>query len=217
VAGGIAVASKPVKQSSVKMSFAIPGANDPQHLIYQVACAVLSDGMSSPLFDEIREKRGLVYSVGAYADVREKHGQFVIAAGTTNDKLKDYFEGVSLVLDSLSTKVKPVDLERAKNSFKVSLVKQSESTFGQLIDYVSQVFSVGYFEDVNTQLEKINAVSVKDVQKALGSLRSSKATIAVVGPKIKFAEIVSIVTNPELKLDFSGNLKIEKEILKQRA
>ena len=56
---------------------------DPTVYAHKVLARALGSGMSSPLFQEVREKRGLVYSVHAYSDHGADHGDFVVFAGTT--------------------------------------------------------------------------------------------------------------------------------------
>lgn len=183
-AGGKKYQKKSVEQCAVSVTYKAVGQTDPLRPAYEVAAAVIGDGMSSPLFDEVREKRGLVYSVGAHADIRESSGTLVITAGTTADKLEEYFTTVNEVLRAASEKVKPADMERAKNMLCVSLASGAEKPFNHLMNAVSGLFINGEVFDTEAEIAKIKAVTPAQVRKVLGTVLISPRVAVVVGNKV---------------------------------
>ena len=184
---GVAVKKKSVEQCAVSITYEAVSSKDPLYYAYEVATAAIGDGMSSPLFDEVREKRGLVYSVGAHADLRESSGAFVVTAGTTADKLDEFFTTVTQVLSDASAKVKPIDMERAKNMICVQLATATEKPFNTLMYHVQHLFMHGVLGDIEAELAKTKAVTPAQVKKVLAKILSAKKVLVVVGNKIDLA------------------------------
>lgn len=182
--GGQKYQKKSVEQCAVSVTYPAVGQADPLRPAYEVAAAVIGDGMSSPLFDEVREKRGLVYSVGAHTDIRESSGTLVITAGTTADKLEEYFTTVREVLSAAAAKIKPVDMERAKNMLCVSLATGAEKPFNNLLNAVSGLFINGTVFDTEAEIAKIKAVTPAQVRKVLAKILSAEKVAVVVGNKV---------------------------------
>jgi len=181
---GYAVKKKSVEQCAVSLTFEAVPETDPLYYAYEVAAAAVGDGMSSPLFDEVREKRGLVYSVGAHADIRHQSGVLSVTAGTTADKVDELLTTVMQVLSDVSEKVKPIDMERAKNMICVHLATSTEKPFNRLLAAVSDTFTYGHIRGIEEELEKIKAVTPAQVKKALKKILSAKKVLVVVGNKV---------------------------------
>ena len=84
-----------------------------------VAAALLGEGMSSPLMDQLRERRGLVYYAACSADVLELCGQFVIEASTSPEQLDEFFVQVMRLLRAHAERIDALALERARNQIAV--------------------------------------------------------------------------------------------------
>jgi predicted Zn-dependent peptidase len=158
--------------------------HDPLYYAYEVAVGAVGQGMSSPLFDEIREKRGLVYSVGASADIHESSGTISVTAGTTADKLDELFTAVTQVFQSSSEKIRPIDMERAKNSICVSLATGHERPFNRLLNSVQSIFTYGEIRSIESDIEKIRAVTPAQVKKVIAKILDAKKSVVVVGNKV---------------------------------
>lgn len=180
---GFAVKKKNVEQCSVSLTFEGVPETDPMYYAYEVAAAAIGDGMSSPLFDEVREKRGLVYSVGAHADSRHQSGVVTVHAGTTADKIDELLTTVNQVFLDASEKIKPIDMERAKNMLCVQLATSTEKPFNTLLNSVVQMFNGKTF-DVEKELEEIRKVTPAQVKKAIKKILSAKKVVVAVGNKI---------------------------------
>lgn len=180
---GFAVKKKSVEQCAVSLTIEAVPENDPLYYAYEVAVAAIGDGMSSPLFDEVREKRGLVYSVSAHTDIRHQSGVVTVSAGTTADKIDELLTTVNQVFLDASEKIKPIDMERAKNMLCVQLATSTEKPFNTLLNSVVQMFNGKTF-DVEKELEEIRKVTPAQVKKAIKKILSAKKVVVAVGNKI---------------------------------
>lgn len=104
---------------------------------------ILSDGMSSRLFTEVREKRGLVYSVFATCFSLAKQGCVLCYAGTTTNRAEETLQVLLETIDSLGDGIKPEELERLKNRSKSALVMEQESSAGRSSQIANDWFALG--------------------------------------------------------------------------
>src|SRR4030095_8741770 len=113
-------------QAHVIVGFPIPTLRG-VHQPFVIAAALLGEGMSSPLLDQLRERRGLVYHADCWTDVREAYGQFVIEASTPRERLREYLEEVTRLLRQHGGALDPIGLERARNQIAVRVLADRES------------------------------------------------------------------------------------------
>src|SRR5207237_6610951 len=106
-------------QTQVVLGFPIPSLVQGQHHASIVAAALFGEGMSSPLMDRLRERRGLVYYAACSADVMDLCGQFVIEASTAPAHLDAFFDEVAQLLLAHAESTDAVGLERARNQIAV--------------------------------------------------------------------------------------------------
>ncbi len=92
------LAQKPLDQTHVVLSFAAPGYRNPEIYRLQVLSSLLGGGMSSRLFQEVREKRGLCYSVFSFASAYEDAGQFGVYAATSPDDTPELIDVTAEVM-----------------------------------------------------------------------------------------------------------------------
>jgi predicted Zn-dependent peptidase len=120
-------------QEHIGMAYPFPTYGDPDYYAASVATEILGGGMTSRLFREVREKRGLVYSVGAMFAPNGIFGAGYIYGGTTPEKAH---ETVRVVLDELrrlqAEGVTADELERAKVQLKSELVMRGESSAARM-------------------------------------------------------------------------------------
>jgi len=183
-APGMKIIKKPAEQCHVQMMYEAVSDKDPLHRAYQVAAAVLGEGMSSPLFDEVREKRGLVYSVSSDVDIRDSSGVFCVNAGTTADKLESFFDAVEFVMLNHTSKIKSIDMERATNTLCVQTACQMERPFNRIYSAAAELFSHNQTFTVEEELAQIRAVTPAQVKKVINRLVTSRPVVAVAGNKI---------------------------------
>jgi predicted Zn-dependent peptidase len=159
--------------------------------------AILSSGMSSRLFQEIREKRGLVYSVYGYFRPYEDVGQGVIYAGTDLERVEETVGAIVEEWRKLRDDGVPEDeLQRTKDLRAGRLLMGLEDSRSVASWVGSQELTYGEIKTPEEVMEKINAVTARDVQELCDELfQSSKFNLAIVGPYSDpkpFAELLKI-------------------------
>ena len=149
----------------------------------KVAVSVLSGGMSSRLFTEVREKRGLCYAVGArYHGLKEAAG-VVCYAGTTPDKSQETLDLIIGEFDRLVEGISEEEIERAKIGLKSSLILQSESSSSRASGIGSDYYILGRVRSLDEIKEAIEVTSVDSVLEFLRKNRFRDFSIVTVGPK----------------------------------
>ena len=181
-AGGIASrALAGSGQTHVVFGLPMPSLLDERHHAGVVAAALFGEGMSSPLLDEIRERRGLAYYLSCSADVSELAGQFVIEASTAPEHAEEFLAEVKRLLAVQAERIEPVDLERARNQIVVRRLRASERPSRHLEDAALDLLSLGRVRS-NRELEAhVDAVSASDVRDAFARMLASREAIAIAG------------------------------------
>ncbi len=159
--------------------------------------AILSSGMSSRLFQEIREKRGLVYSVYGYFRPYADVGQGVIYAGTDLERVEETLRATVWELRKLRDEPVPEDeLRRTKELRKGRLLMGLEDSRSVASWIGSQEATYGEIKTPEQVMEKIEAVSAEEVQELAQELfRQDKLNLAIVGPYADsqpFAELLEL-------------------------
>lgn len=189
----IAIDTRAIDQCTMYLGLPMFGRDDPDRFAMRILNDVLGGGMSSRLFREVRERRGLAYSVGAGYGYLSDAGVFTISAGVNRDKLK---ETISVCLEETekltSTLVPEEELRKAKDHnigrFRLSL----ETAFSVGQRNGELLLTKGAIESVDDVVAQISAVTAEDVQAvARRIIRRGLLHCSVVGPDLDVAEIES--------------------------
>jgi predicted Zn-dependent peptidase len=156
---------------------------DPDYYTLRLALEVLSGGMSGRLFTEVREKRGLCYSVWAGYTSLKGQGSVLGYAGTSNERAQATLDCFVSELHRLSEGVTPAELERAKTGLKASTIMQGESTGARAGAIAHDYFIRGRIRTLEEIKDAIDAVTVEQVNAYLKTHRAGPFTIVTVGPK----------------------------------
>jgi predicted Zn-dependent peptidase len=145
--------------------------------------AALGGGMSSRLFQEVRERRGLAYqvysSVASYADT----GHLSVYAGCLPDRLGSVADVVHEVLDDVARNgLTEAEVERAKGQLRGNLVLGLEDTSSRMSRIGKGELSYGDYLTVEQSLERIDAVTAEEVAALAAQLLARPVATAVVGP-----------------------------------
>jgi predicted Zn-dependent peptidase len=158
--------------------------NDPDRFKLALLNAVLGEGMSSRLFLEIREKRGLAYSVGSYALRLRDTGAMVLHAGVEPEKAGDTLSAMIEQLQILRDQPVPVaELNKAREYTKGGILLSMEDTFANVGWVGRQELLDPQVLTVDQVMEKLDAVTATDVQAVAQRLfATEKLNLAIVGP-----------------------------------
>ena len=171
-------------QAHLVLGFPIPALGQP-HAGAQVAAALLGEGMSSPLLDELRERRALVYHAACSADVSGLCGQMVIEASTTPEQVDEFFGAVARLLRAQIDHTDPVGLERARNQIIVRSLCAHEQPVRRLEAAALELFTLGRVRSRDEQTAAVQAVQAADVQLAFAQMLAAGPAVALAG---KFAK-----------------------------
>ncbi|HEY4069227.1 MAG TPA: pitrilysin family protein [Burkholderiaceae bacterium] len=168
-------------QCHAVLGFETPILSDDAHWPYVLAAALLGEGMSSPLLDELRERRGLAYYAACSADVLPLTGQFVIEAATAPEHAEEFFTQVAKLLRRQADAVDAVGLERARNQLAVRTLRALEQPSRRLEAAAQDLFTFGRLRDPRTGLAALQAVTAEDVRAVFSRMLDSVAAIAMAG------------------------------------
>jgi predicted Zn-dependent peptidase len=108
-----------------------------------MAAAVLGEGMSSPLLDELRERRGLAYQIAAAADVLAVSGQLVIECSTARDRVFEALGALLAQMRSMAARVPAAEHARARRQLQVRLATDAERPARRLEDAALELLALG--------------------------------------------------------------------------
>lgn len=183
--GGVVVRGKDLEQSHICLGTqAYPQSHEDRYASY-VLNTVLGGSMSSRLFQNIREKRGLAYAVFSGLSAYRDAGMLTIYAGCAAETVG---EVVDLVVEEMrgmkGTEIPPAELRRAKDHLKGSLMLSLESTSSRMSHLARQDIYFDRPYTLDETLEGIEAVTAADVQRVAAHLFSNGSLgVTVLGPE----------------------------------
>lgn len=185
----IEVIRRPVEQVNIIMG--CPGivATDERRHVMSVLNAILGGGMSSRLFQEIREKRGLVYSTYSFSAAYSDAGYFGMYAGCAPAKTERVIKLLALELEKLAAEgVTDEEMRRAVGQLSGGMVLALEDPGSRMSRLGRAELVTGVFHDIDESLERVKAVTPEQVQELAALLVARPRTITVVGPFDKASE-----------------------------
>ena len=158
--------------------------SDERRFVLAVLDSLLGGSSSSRLFREIREERGLAYSVGTYAEQYTDSGVFAIHTGTRADNIEQVCELIGAEVTKLLSDGVPVEeLERAREHVKGRLVLSEESTAARMNRIGRAVVHDMPILTLDEMIGRVEAVSSQDVADLAGELFSGRSLdAAAIGP-----------------------------------
>ncbi len=170
-----------VSQSHLVLGYPAPPTTDDAHHVAVLASALFGDGMSSPLMDEIRERRGLVYYAGCSTDLNELAGQFVIEASLAPTNVEALTDELPRLLRAQADAIAPLDLERARNQILVRRMHLKERPCRRMEEVALELFSLGRVRSEAERTERLDAVSAADLREAFARMLGATASVAIAG------------------------------------
>ena len=174
---------KDTEQAHVLMGYPAFDTNDPRRFALGILDTALGGGMSSRLFQEIREKRGLVYSVYTTTQLFEDAGVFAAYAGTRPDNVREVLDVMQKEFALAAAKgITQEELDRARELICGNFVFSMESTRAHMTR-LGRLFVLGLeVRSPEQTLEDYRCVTLQQVNEVAGDLLSQQPTVAVVSP-----------------------------------
>ena len=162
-----------------------------------VLSTILGGGMSSRLFLEVREKRGLAYSVHSWVERYPDTGYLAVQAGVEHGKLEKTVQTILAEFKKIKkTNVSKQELEKAKNYIKGTLTLSLETSDEIAGHAATSMINLGRVRSLDEILKGVDAVSAADVARvARDLLRTDKLNLAIIGPHVdkeKFASLLRV-------------------------
>jgi predicted Zn-dependent peptidase len=181
--GGIRIEARDLEQVHIALALEGVPQRDPELYGLQVFTNVVGGGMSSRLFQQVREKRGLCYAIYTFHSPYSDTGLFGLYAGTD---AADAAELMRVVVDQLAAAAEDLDakeVDRAKAQMKAGLLMALESSSARAEQLARQIFAFGRPLAVEEIIAKVDAVTVESARAAGRELiRRSRPAFAALGP-----------------------------------
>lgn len=159
-----------------------PGAQDPDYYDGTIFSTILGGGMSSRLFQEVREKRGLVYSIYSFLTAQSDVGTFGIYAGTGGKEIGTLVDVVSEELHKMTQEVSEQELLRAKSQMKAGLLMGLENSSGRARRIAHTLLTYGKYISIDEVIQKIDRVTVEGLRNFGVGLLSQSLCVSAIGP-----------------------------------
>ena len=174
---------KSLEQAHFALAFESPSYKSPDIYTAQVYSIALGGGMSSRLFQQIREKRGLCYSIFAQAGAFSDTGLTTIYAGTSGEQIPDLSKLTVNELKRVATDLSEVEVTRARSQMKAGLLMGLESPSSRAERLARMIQIWGKVPSLDETIEKIDAVNLDKVRTyAENVVTQAQFAMALYGP-----------------------------------
>lgn len=181
--GRTAVITKDTEQTHICYGVRALSTHDPDRFDLTVIDTILGGGMSSRLFQEIREKLGLAYAVYSFHSLFQDTGYWAIYAGTRPDNAHRVIDLIRTQVDRLlDSGITAEELDRAKESIKGALVLGMENTRNRMTRLGKNVVTGAELLSIDDLVARIDAVDLDSAHRVARRLLSGARVLALIGP-----------------------------------
>ena len=168
----------------------VPYAHD-RYFEAWAAVSLLSGGMSSRLFTEVREKRGLCYAISASVNTQKHLARVFGYAGTTNERAQETLDVMVAEIRRLHEDITDDELQRCKARAKSALIMQQESTMSRSSSLARDTLFLGFVREMQEIREKIDALTVDQVRDFAIEYAPASMALVTIGPEALDASCVA--------------------------
>ncbi len=170
------------EQAQVVLGFDGYSYADDRYYAAMLMSTILGGGMSSRLFQEIREKRGLVYSIYSFPTFYTGAGFTGIAAATDNEQVNKMLPVIADEIKKIAERpVSETELKRAKAQVKSAIMMSLESSSAVSEKLARQLLLFNRSIPIAETIRKIDGVNIEDIRNSAADIFSSRPTYALVG------------------------------------
>jgi predicted Zn-dependent peptidase len=181
--GGFSHDDRDIEQTHIALGFPGAPATAPDYMAARVFAEALGGGMSSRIFQRVREERGLAYSVYAYTDGYDDIGLSGAYVGADAQSAPEAVALIRTEIEDMAASADEKEVARARAMLKSSMLMALESPGARVDAAAAHLFTHGRLIDAREMAVRIDAVSVDDVRKAAaGALAGGAVSVAIVGP-----------------------------------
>jgi predicted Zn-dependent peptidase len=179
--GGEALVAKKLEQTQVVIGFEGRAYADPQNYAAHLFANAVGGGMASPLFQEVREKRGLAYSISSFHWPFLDTGLFGFEAATSARQTRALVDVALACLAESAHSLTEADLVRAKAQTRVGLLTALESSSARAEQIARQTMIFGRVLTREEMIGRIDSLSLEEVRAAGAAMLRSPPTVAILG------------------------------------
>jgi predicted Zn-dependent peptidase len=192
---GLLVSRRPTEQANVVLGTAGMSRRDPRRFALGLLSTALGGGMSSRLFQEVREKRGLAYSVYSFATHFADAGLFGLYAGCAPKRAREVLEICRDEVRQIAERgITQEELDRARGQTRGSLVLGLEDTGSRMSRLGKGELVHGELLSVDEVLARVDAVTLAEVQAIAGELVAQPWGLGVIGPFKNDSDFAALVS-----------------------
>ncbi len=191
--GGDLRQARELEQVHILLGFPGFAFADRDYYAASVVSTALGGGMSSRLFQEIREKRGLVYSIYSFTHSYSDAGVFGVYAGTGEDEAAELMPALCAELRRLEDGLAPVELERARAQLKAGLLMSLEGTTARCEQQAAHMLVFGRPLDMQELIQRIEDVDDDAARRVARRIFSAAPTVTALGPVAQIEEYGRLV------------------------
>ncbi len=190
--GGETRIEKDLEQAHVILGFPAPGYRDADFFAAQVYATLLGGGMSSRLFQEIREQRGLCYSIFAQPSHYADGGLLTIYAGTGGDQLGELLDVTARELASIGDSATEAEAARARAQIRAGLLMSLESPSARCERVARALLAHGRVTPVAELVAKIDGVDRAAIRRVAEATLASTPTLTLYGPVAQAPDLAAL-------------------------
>lgn len=181
--GGDYRESRDLEQVHIVLGFDGISFNDPDYYAATVLSTLLGGGMSSRLFQEVREKRGLVYSIYSFLSPYHDGGLFAVYAGTGEAEAAEIMPVICDELMKVTQSVTAEEVQRARAQLRASILMSQESSSARCEQAARQYLAYGRPLTIKEIVDAVEAVDEESVLRAAKRMIRGQPTFAAIGPQ----------------------------------
>lgn len=180
------IIKKDVAQANVLLGYQSLNASDPDRFALGILSTVLGGGMSSRLYQEIREERGLAYSTYCYQQGYSDAGYFGVYAGTSEDNTHLVIDLMNQEIAKLKTAgITPEELELALGNISGGLALRFESPLARMNRLLAAEIGTGEYLSISEVMQRFQAVKLDDIVAVANRIFGADPTLVAVGKSLK--------------------------------
>jgi predicted Zn-dependent peptidase len=179
--GGDFRETRELEQAHLVLAFAGVAHDDPDYYNVAALSTLLGEGLSSRLFQEIREKRGLAYSVFSSTQSFSDAGLFTVYAGTGPEDLPELVPVLCSEIKRVGDSITADEVNRARAQLKAGLLMSLESPSSRCAQRARQLLVYGRPQSVQEVIAKVEEVDRAGIARAAGRVLCSGPTVAAIG------------------------------------
>lgn len=181
--------SRDIEQAHIIYAFEGCSYHDDDLYVAHLFSNILGGGMSSRLFQNIRENRGLAYSVFSFSSSYKDTGIFGIYSATSPDKVNEYSEAVANEILNSEKSITDQEIDKAKKQLKAGLLMSSESPVARMNQIARQISIYDRIIDISETLDRIECIEKEHITNFVSeTFKPKKLTISALGAISKLSD-----------------------------